>query len=139
MPNPTPEEMRELDARVAREIFHAKWEEGASNQPGWWELPNGKMLRPDPFTPTRDIAAAWSVVEKMRAMGYAWQACQTWDGPDNDPKSEPGGWSFMHKDDDKYEREGESQIRPSECPVALAISLAALAALSASNSQTKEG
>lgn len=84
---------------------------------------------------TKDIAHAWSVVEKMRELGFAWQACQTWDGPDNDPKGEAGGWAFMHKDDHKYEREGESQIRSSECPVALAICRAAIAAIEAKKGQ----
>lgn len=137
MPNPTPEEMRELDARVAVEVMG--WVIHHRNTAHWAPKGYGIGYRPcastcsvDRWAPTEKSADAWQVMEKAGLSLV---------------KSEDG-WYAIKPNDIQHGclrgtdhntivlvgNEGE-QFEPQET-AQLAI---VLAALSASNSQTKEG
>lgn len=72
----TTDELRALDREVAEKVMGDRWVPDCPdypNGPGWWISPGGhKCSTADggPANYSTDIAAAWRVLEHMKALGW---------------------------------------------------------------------
>ena len=124
----TPEELRSLDVEIARVVFKIKRLYGFDGQP--WDgvdnfpqyIPSGKPwhghqidARTLPWF-SRDIAAAWTVVERLREIGMGIVI-----------GNEPDGWEVEITTTETLYQQGYRGCYSRHAPIAEAICRAALA------------